>query len=377
MSKPKIFCVVGTRPEAIKMAPVVLEFRKYSDLCETILVSTGQHAEILYKSLETFGLTPDIDLKIMTHGQTLAQVTSRALEGLDRLIVEHSPALVLGQGDTTTTMVAAMAAFYRGVPYGHIEAGLRTDSVKNPFPEEYNRRVCGLTADLHFPPTTWSRDNLLREGKDPNATYVTGNTGIDAVLQTAALGEQAWFPEVEGRVVLLTTHRRENWGENQKNIAEAALTLVNEYPDVHLVAALHPNPIVRETLVPILGGHDRIHLIEPPEYQQFVKLMQRSTLILSDSGGVQEEAPAFGLPVLVLRTTTERPEGCDAGTAKLVGTVKEDILREGRALLGDPAAYAAMANAVSPYGDGLASARIRYVGLKHIGIETPAVEMWA
>lgn len=377
MSKPKIFCVVGTRPEAIKMATVVLEFQRFSDVCEPVLVSTGQHLEILYKSLETFGLKPDIDLAIMQHGQTLAQVTSRALEGLDRLIVEHSPAFVLGQGDTTTTMVSAMAAFYRGVPYGHIEAGLRTDSIHNPFPEEYNRRVCGLTADIHFPPTTWSRDNLLHEHKDPATLFVTGNTGIDAVLETAAKGEQTWFPEHKGRVVLLTTHRRENWGEPQRNIAEAARQLVEEFPDVLLVAALHPNPTVRDVLVPILGGHDRIKLIEPPEYALFVKLMQRSYLILSDSGGVQEEAPAFGLPVLVLRDTTERPEGVTAGTAKLVGTEKQAVLDEGRKLLGDPAAYAAMANAVSPYGDGKASARIRFLTLKHLGIESPEVPMWA
>lgn len=374
---PKIYCVIGTRPEAIKMAPVVLELRRYSDVCETVLVSTGQHMEILYKSLETFGLKPDIDLAIMQHGQTLAQVTSRALEGLDRLLAEDKPDLVLGQGDTTTTMVAAMAAFYRQIPYGHVEAGLRTDSVHNPFPEEYNRRVCGLTADLHFPPTTWSRDNLLKEMKNPADVYVTGNTGIDAVLQTAAAGEQSWFPDFEGRLILMTTHRRENWGEPQRNIAEAALRLVNEYPDTMLVAALHPNPIVRATLVPILGNHDRIKLIDPPEYAYFVKLIQRAHLILSDSGGVQEEAPAFGIPVLVLRTTTERPEGCDAGTAKLVGTDLEAVYAEGSKLLGDPAAYAAMANAVSPYGDGKASQRIRYVALKHLGIDSPEVPMWA
>jgi len=377
MSKPKIFCVIGTRPEAIKMAPVMLEFNRFREVCEPMLISTGQHMEILYKSLETFDLKPDVDLAIMQHGQTLAQVTSRALEGLDRLIEEHQPAMVLGQGDTTTTMVAGMAAFYRRVPYGHIEAGLRTDTVHNPFPEEYNRRVSGLTADLHFPPTTWSRDNLLHEHKDPSTLYVTGNTGIDAVLHTAAIGDQTWFPEHQGRVITLTTHRRENWGDPQRNIAEAALTLVDEYPDTLLVAALHPNPRVRDVLLPILGNHDRIKLIEPPEYQQFVKLMQRSALILSDSGGVQEEAPAFGIPVLVLRDTTERPEGVDAGTAKLVGTEKDVILSEARRLLGDESAYKAMAQAVSPYGDGKASQRVRFVCLRHLGISTPEVPMWA
>lgn len=376
MSKPILFFVVGTRPEAIKMAPVVLEFRKYSDVCESLLISTGQHREILHQSLTTFGLKADIDLAIMQHGQTLAQVTSRALEGIDGLIAEHKPAMVFGQGDTTTTMVAGMAAFYRRLPYGHIEAGLRTDSIDNPFPEEYNRRVSGLTAAQHYAPTDWSRHNLLAEGKDPSTVFVTGNTGIDAVLRTAALGEQKWFPEWPGRVIVMTTHRRENWGDPQKNIAEAALALVNKFPDTLLVASLHPNPIVRDTLLPILSGHDRVKLIEPPEYEQFVKLMQRANIILSDSGGVQEEAPAFGIPVLVLRTTTERPEGVTAGTAKLVGTDRDVIIEEGSKLLGDPEAFKAMANAVSPYGDGKASARIRYEALKMLGIASPVEAMW-
>lgn len=377
MNKPTLFFVVGTRPEAIKMAPVVLEFRRYPELCEALLISTGQHKEILLQSLATFGLKPDHDLAIMQHGQTLAQVTSRALEGIDGLIENLKPSMVFGQGDTTTTMVSAMAAFYRRVPYGHVEAGLRTDTVDNPFPEEYNRRVCAVSAAQHYPPTTWSRENLLHENRNPSTIFVTGNTGIDAVVETARQGEQSWFPDWNGRVLLLTTHRRENWGQPQKNIAEAALALVEKFPDILLVAAMHPNPIVRETLVPILGGHDRIKLIEPPEYALFVKLMQRSNLILSDSGGVQEEAPAFGIPVLVLRTTTERPEGVDAGTAKLVGTDRDVIEAEGTKLLGDPEAYRHMANAVSPYGDGKASARIRYVALKHLGIESPVEQMWA
>jgi UDP-N-acetylglucosamine 2-epimerase len=377
MSKPTLFFVVGTRPEAIKMAPVVLEFRRYPELCEALLISTGQHREILYQSLQTFGLKPDEDLAIMQHGQTLAQVTSRALEGIDGLLDRIKPAMVFGQGDTTTTMVAAMAAFYRRIPYGHVEAGLRTDTVDNPFPEEYNRRVCAVTATQHYPPTIWSRDNLLRENRDPATIFVTGNTGIDAVIETARQGEQTWFPDWKGRVILLTTHRRENWGQPQRDIAEAARTLVDRYPDTLLIAAMHPNPTVRDVIVPILSGHDRIKLIEPPEYALFVKLMQLSSLILSDSGGVQEEAPAFGIPVLVLRMTTERPEGVDAGTAKLVGTDRDVIISEGSRLLGDEDAYKAMANAVSPYGDGKASARIRFVALKHLGIESPLETMWA
>ncbi len=341
-----IFCVIGTRPEAIKVAPVMLEFQKFSDVCRPMLISTGQHKEILYQSLATFGLAPDEDLAIMQHGSSLAQVTCRALEGLNGLVDKHKPAFMLGQGDTTTAMVSAMDAFYQNVPFGHIEAGLRTDTVRNPFPEEYNRRVVSVSADLHFPPTVWSRDNLLRENRDPSTLFVTGNTGIDAVLVAAKIGQQPWYPEHKGRVVLMTTHRRENWGEPQRNIAAAALRLVNRYPDVLLVVAMHPNPMVRDVLMPVLGGHDRIKLIEPPDYALFVKLMQRSSLIISDSGGVQEEAPAFGIPVLVLRDTTERPEGVTAGTAKLVGTDPERIFQEGSMLLGNEAAYKGMANAV-------------------------------
>lgn len=377
MSEPVVFCVIGTRPEAIKVAPVVLEFQRFSEVCRPMLISTGQHKEILYQSLATFGLAPDEDLEIMQHGSSLAQVTCRALEGLDGLVVKHQPAFILGQGDTTTTLVTAMDAFYRNVPFGHIEAGLRTDTVRNPFPEEYNRRVASITTSLHFPPTIWSRDNLLREGYDPKTVFVTGNTGIDAVVLAGRQGEQPWYPDHKGRVVVLTTHRRENWGEPQRRIALAALQLVEAFPDVLLVTAMHPNPTVRDVLVPILGSHERVKLIEPPEYELFVKLMKRATLILSDSGGVQEEAPAFGIPVLVLRDTTERPEGVTAGTAKLVGTDTKRIFDEGNALLGDPAAYKAMANAVSPYGDGKAAERIRYLVLKELGIDTPEAPMWA
>lgn len=376
MPKPLVVCVVGTRPEAIKVAPVVQEFRQH-DAVQTLLISTGQHREILLSALAAFGLAPDEDLDIMQKGQTLAQVTSRSMEGLDGLFHRLKPAMVLAQGDTTTTFVAGLGAFYRRIPFGHIEAGLRTESIDNPFPEEFNRRAVGLISGLHFPPTTWSRDNLLAEKKNPDDIFVVGNTVIDAAQYTANHASDSWYPEFEGRVILLTTHRRENWGEPQKAIAEAALELVNRFPDTLLVVAMHPNPVVRDTLIPILGNHDRIKLIEPPDYGPFVKLMQRATLILSDSGGVQEEAPAFGIPVLVLRDTTERPEGVHAGTAKLVGTNKQRIIDEGATLLSDPAAYKAMAQSVSPYGDGKASARIRAVVFNRLGIETEPVEMWA
>ena len=375
MAKPKVVCVVGTRPEAIKMAPVVLELRKFPSI-ETVLASTGQHKEMLEQALHAFGLTADEDLAIMQHGQTLAEVTARAVEGLDKLYQRIEPTWVLGQGDTTTVFASALTAFYRQIPFGHIEAGLRTTTIDNPFPEEFNRRAAGLVAALHFAPTKWSADNLAREGKDASTVFVTGNTGIDAVLQMARTSQDEWYPNHEGRVVLLTTHRRENWGDPQRGIARAALRLVEKFEDVLLVVPMHRNPNVREVLTSILGGHPRIELIEPPDYDKFVKLLKRSTIVLSDSGGVQEEGPAFGIPVLVLRDTTERPEGVDAGTAKLVGTNEEAIFAEGNKLLEDSKAFDAMAHAVSPYGDGRASERIRYVLLKELGFESPEVKMW-
>jgi UDP-N-acetylglucosamine 2-epimerase (non-hydrolysing) len=286
------------------------------------------------------------------------------------------PAWVFGQGDTTTVFAAALTAFYRQIPFAHVEAGLRTTTIDNPFPEEFNRRAAGLVASLHLAPTQWAAANLAKEGRDPSTIFVTGNTGIDAVLQVAKTSQEEWYPKHPGRVVLLTTHRRENWGEPQKAIARACKRLVEKFEDVLLVVPMHRNPNVREVLTSILGGHPRIDLIEPPDYDKFVKLMQRSTIILSDSGGVQEEAPAFGIPVLVLRDTTERPEGVDAGTAKLVGTDEEAIFSEADTLLADPKAFDKMAHAVSPYGDGRAAERIRYVLLSKFGIGSPVVNMW-
>ncbi|MHB8637999.1 MAG: non-hydrolyzing UDP-N-acetylglucosamine 2-epimerase [Fimbriimonadaceae bacterium] len=370
----KLVCVVGTRPEAIKMAPVVAELRRFSSVLQTLLVSTGQHREMLTQALGAFGLTPDVDLAIMEHGQTLAEVTARALSGIDRVVADEKPDFVLAQGDTTTCFCTAVAAFYREVAFGHVEAGLRTNTIDNPFPEEFNRRAVSLITRLHFPPTAWARDNLLREGIDPSHIFVTGNTGIDAVLASAERDSTPW--QFKGmRTVVLTTHRRENWGAPQKQIARAARRLLDAHPDIVLVVAMHRNPTVRAVLHAELD-HPRAHLIEPPDYGRFVKLLQASTLILTDSGGVQEEAPAFGVPVLVLRTTTERPEGVDAGTAKLVGTEEYAIFTEADRLLGDPNAHSAMAHATSPYGDGEAAARIRFVVLKHLGIESPPTPMW-
>lgn len=376
MPKPRCLFVVGTRPDAIKSAPVVREFLAHADMVETRLVATGQHAEMLDQALAAFDLTADRNLAVMQHGQTLAGVTQKILAGLDDDFANYQPDVVLAQGDTTTTFVAGLAAFYRGIRFAHIEAGLRTETIHNPFPEEFNRRAVGLFAAWHFAPTRWSAENLLREGHAADTVFVTGNTGIDAVQAVAAQQQQTWFPDVESRIVLLTTHRRENWGEPQAAIARACRQLVERFADIHLVVPMHRNPDVRRTLESELAGLDRVSLIEPPEYALFVKLMERVDLILTDSGGIQEEAPAFGKPVIVLRETTERPEGVEAGTAKLVGTDEAVILAEASRLLADPAAYAAMAQAVSPYGDGKASARIRSVIFSALGQPTTAEPMW-
>ncbi|MBS1707780.1 MAG: UDP-N-acetylglucosamine 2-epimerase (non-hydrolyzing) [Armatimonadetes bacterium] len=371
MAKPKIIAVVGTRPDAIKTAPVVRELRRF-DAVETVLVSTGQHREMLAQALGAFDLAPDHDLGIMQHGQTLADMTRRVLEGLDPLLASLQPQLILAQGDTTTTFVAALASFYRRVPFGHVEAGLRTESVAEPFPEEFNRRAAALVAAQHYAPTPWAAENLLNEGHQPETVFVTGNTGIDAVRHVADQTALTWYPDWTGRVVVLTTHRRENLGAPQREIAEAALEVARAHPDVLLVVPMHRNPAVRETLVSVLGGQERVDLIEPPDYADFVKLMQRSALILTDSGGVQEEAPAFGVPVLVLRHTTERPEGVQAGAAKLVGTDKTSIVTAADELL----AAKAGSRPSSPYGDGRAAQRIRYLALRELGVESPMEDMW-
>lgn len=372
MAKPIVACVLGTRPEAIKMAPVVLALRALGSL-EAPILSTGQHRDIVRPALAAFGLEPDVDLEGMTPGQSLAEVTCRALEGLDRLFSEAPPAVVVAQGDTTTVFAAALAAFYRRITFAHVEAGLRTASIGDPFPEEFNRRAAGLVADLHFAPTEWAAENLRREGKSPSTIEVTGNTGIDAVLRIAALpmldgaGDE-WYGGTTERILLLTTHRRENWGEPQLRIARAARRLVESTPDLRLVVAMHPNPHVRATLRSVLDDSPRTDLIEPPEYMRFVKLIQRSYLVLTDSGGLQEEAPAFGKPVLVLRESTERPEGVHAGTARLVGTDEEAIFSAALPLLNDPVAYGAMARASSPYGDGHAAERIAARIAHHLGV---------
>lgn len=364
MNKPKVACVIGTRPDAIKTAPVILRLHELEDLVVPITLSTGQHREMLDQVLTTFGISPDEDLGLMRHGQTLAEMSARCLQGLSDAFSRHRPDFVMAQGDTTTTFIASLVAFYHRIPFGHIEAGLRTHNVQNPFPEEFNRRAAAIVASQHYAPTEMSADNLRREGI-VDGLFVTGNTGIDAVLRVADRVPQHWYPDHHGPIVLLTTHRRENWGDPQRSIAGACRELVDRNPSMRLVVAMHANPSVRSTLIEVLSDHDRIDLIEPPEYAQFVKLMQRCDFILSDSGGVQEEAPAFGVPVLVLRETTERPEGVEAGVSQLVGVDRDRIILNAERLLNSTKSERRIA---SPYGDGHAAERICRHALTHIGI---------
>jgi UDP-N-acetylglucosamine 2-epimerase (non-hydrolysing) len=359
-----VLSVFGTRPDAVKMAPVVKALERFPDRFTSRIAVTGQHREQLDQVLRVFDIKPHHDLGIMQHGQTLAQITTRALEGLDAVLEQERPDVVLAQGDTTTTFVASLAAFYRKAPFGHVEAGLRTDNPYDPFPEEMNRRLTGCIAAYHFAPTDQARENLLRENAPADRIWVTGNTGIDALLTIAArpyvADDETLRRLLEGdrRIVLITAHRRENWGAPLDDICRAVARLAEEFTDCEFVYAIHKNPAVREQARAILAGRERVHLIEPPDYAPFVKLMQRSALILTDSGGVQEEAPSLGVPVLVLRRTTERPEGIAAGAAKLVGTETETVVREARVLLTDTREREKMAQAVNPYGDGQAAARI-------------------
>jgi UDP-N-acetylglucosamine 2-epimerase (non-hydrolysing) len=357
MSKKTVAVIVGTRPDCIKSMPVVQALREVEGL-KTVLISTGQHREMLDQVFETFGIQPDIDLGLMKHGQSLAEMSSRMILALDTAFQESNPDFVVAQGDTTTTFIASLVAFYRQIPFGHVEAGLRTHDIQNPFPEEFNRQATRLVARQHYAPTTLAAQNLFKEGVSQSDVFVTGNTGIDAVLQVAKLVPQTWYPDLGGRLILMTMHRRENWGEPMAGVAKAARQLVDEHSDTHLVVAMHKNPDVRKVLTEFLGDHPRIDLIEPPQYEQFVKLIERSNFILTDSGGVQEEAPSFGRPLLVLRETTERPEGVTAGCARLIGTDPSAVLEFGRKLLNDTAFYNSMAKSASPYGDGKASLMI-------------------
>lgn len=352
--------VFGTRPEAIKMAPLVKELEKQHEHIESIVTVTAQHRQMLDQVLNIFEIVPDYDLNIMKDRQTLVDVTTRCLEGLNKVIQEVKPDIVLVHGDTSTTFVASLAAFYNSTMIGHVEAGLRTRNKYSPYPEEMNRQLTGVLADLHFSPTSQSKENLLTENKPEANIFVTGNTAIDALQTTVK--SQYFHPVLEkvgaDRLVLMTAHRRENTGKPMENMFTAIRRLTEKHDDIQVVYPVHMNPVVREIANRILGDNDRIHLIEPLDVIDFHNFASRAYLILTDSGGVQEEAPSLGVPVLVLRDTTERPEGVAAGTLKLAGTEEEIIFNLADELLSDSMAHDKMAKASNPYGDGRASKRI-------------------
>ena len=363
----RVMVVFGTRPEAIKMAPVVQALRREAALDVKVCV-TAQHRQMLDQVMDIFHLKADFDLNVMAPNQTLADVTCKVLKGMEKVFEEWKPDIVLVQGDTTTVMATALAAFYHKIAIGHVEAGLRTGNLQSPWPEEMNRLVAGCVADLHFAPTPKSRDNLLRENKNPAAVFVTGNTVIDALHEavrimdadaalTADLDQRFSFLDPAKRLVLVTGHRRENFGEGFVHICNA-IARVASRPDVQVVYPMHMNPNVRKPVTEILGGLGNVHLIEPLDYLSFLYMMRRSYLIMTDSGGVQEEAPSLGKPVIVMRDTTERPEAVEAGTVILAGTETESMASAAERLLDDVAFYEKMAHSVNPYGDGLAAKRI-------------------
>ena len=357
-NSPVVLCVVGTRPEAIKMAPVVSALRRTNGLSVRLLL-TGQHRDLLDQALEAFGLHGDFDLDLMRPDQTLSGLTARILERLDPLLERSPPAMVLAQGDTTTVMATAVGCFHRRVAFGHVEAGLRTGDLQQPFPEEFNRVVAGRAATLNFAPTEGARQALLREGVRPETVHVTGNTVIDALLDVARrVPASAARPPTDQRLVLMTMHRRETFGERAEQVLAAVRRLCAMFPDLRILYPVHPNPHVRGLARSMLGDLRQASLVEPLSYPDLVAAMMRCTLVLTDSGGLQEEAPALGKPVLVLRSVTERPEAVELGVAKLVGTEPDRIVTEAARLLSDPLAYAAMAQGSSPYGDGHAAERI-------------------
>ena len=355
----KVMLVFGTRPEAIKMCPLVNELKTRKNI-ETIVCVTGQHRQMLDQVLQAFHVVPDYDLSIMKDQQTLFDITTNILNRIKAVLNEVKPDVVLVHGDTSTTFVTALACFYLQIPVGHVEAGLRTYNFYSPYPEEFNRQAVSIISQYNFAPTELSKQNLLNEGKKPETIYVTGNTAIDALKTTVR--EDYTHPELDwakgSRLILITAHRRENLGEPMKNMFRAIRRVMDEHPDVKAIYPIHMNPIVRQTANEILGGDDRIHIIEPLNVLDFHNFMARSFMILTDSGGIQEEAPALGKPVLVMRDTTERPEGIAAGTLKLVGTDEEVIYENFKLLLEDADEYTKMSNASNPYGDGFACKRI-------------------
>ncbi|WP_198671434.1 non-hydrolyzing UDP-N-acetylglucosamine 2-epimerase [Desertihabitans aurantiacus] len=371
--RPRIMTVYGTRPEAIKVAPLVKALEA-SDQFDSVTVVTGQHREMLDQVNEIFGIVPDHDLDVFAHGQTLNALMAKVFERLDPVLVEEKPDAVLVQGDTSTVAAASLAAFYRQIPVVHLEAGLRSGDISSPFPEEANRKVTSQVTALHLAPTKTSRNNLVREAIDPATVVVTGNTVIDALLHTVGqklpfTDERLQRAEDAGRPVLLvTTHRRENWGGAMEGVGRALRTLAERYPDHLVVLPAHRNPIVREAVLPHLQGLDNVLVTEPLAYGEFTRLLALATIVLTDSGGVQEEAPSLGKPVLVMRENTERPEAVEAGTVKLIGTDEERIVTEVSRLVNDPEHYAAMSNAVNPYGDGRAIERCLAALAHHFGL---------
>jgi UDP-N-acetylglucosamine 2-epimerase len=372
MSKLRTMVVFGTRPDAVKMAPLVKELEKHSEM-EPVVCVTAQHRQMLDQVLDIFKINPAHDLNIMQDRQTLEQITTRALEGLTDIFDKDRPDIVLVHGDTTTCFAAALAAFYRKIPVGHVEAGLRTFDKYSPYPEEMNRKLACALTDFHFAPTSANKTNLLNEGIAPDKIYVTGNTALDAMKTTVKKDYAFQDPSLKKldlagkRIITVTAHRRENLGEPLEQICLALNDIADRYDDVRIVYAVHLNPAVRETAFSLLGSNPRIHLIDPLDVQDMHNLMDRSYLIMTDSGGIQEEAPALGKPVLVLRKETERPEAVDAGTVKLAGTNREVIMELAVQLLDDAGEYAKMAKAVNPYGDGSASERIAKALLYEFG----------
>jgi UDP-N-acetylglucosamine 2-epimerase (non-hydrolysing) len=374
MKRFKVMTVFGTRPEAIKMAPVVKALEKQEKV-DCRIVVTAQHREMLDQVLNLFKITPHYDLNLMSHGQSLTGLTTGVMKGIDEILSQEKPEMLLVQGDTTTTFISALTAFYHQIPIGHVEAGLRTGAKYSPWPEEINRKLTGGLADLHFAPTEVARRNLLREGFNPDNIFVTGNTVIDALLATVQKDYRFRDQELENildenkdkRLILMTTHRRENWGEPLRQIYQALEQILSQYPDIYVIFPMHKNPMVRKIVAEVLGNHSRVYLVEPLDYEPFVNLLAKAHLILTDSGGIQEEAPSLGKPVLCVRDTTERPEAVEAGTVLLVGTNYESVFTNLQKLLADQEIYQRMSRAVNPYGDGLASARIAKIVVKYLG----------
>lgn len=372
MRKIKVMTIFGTRPEAIKMAPLVKELNKQSDRFESIVAVTAQHREMLDQVLQTFGIKPNYDMNIMKENQTLSEITSSVLIGLDEILKKDKPDIILVHGDTTTTFAASISAFYNQIKVGHVEAGLRTGNKHSPFPEELNRQLTDVIADIYFAPTIESKLNLLKENHPEEKIYVTGNTAIDALEETIQKDYHHTVLEninPDSKVVLVTMHRRENHGKPMERVFQAIRKVVDQHHDIEIIYPVHLNPIVQNMAKNVLGRHPRIHLIDPLEVMDFHNLAAKSYMIMTDSGGVQEEAPSLGVPVLVLRDTTERPEGVEAGTLKLVGTQTESIIKEMTKILENESEYKKMATTNNPYGDGQASKRILSAILYEFGID--------